>query len=287
MSLNYSQNGEQLELIGPGANVPLIIFTVAGQNPCAIYSGSGNPNGIITASTPSIYLDVGDASIWFKTSFSGSSGWILVAPLIGPIHLTQGYGSTSPTVNHLLLGAGGPNPDSVSISWGDGAGNKLNFINNAGVITATFFDNSGLSIDKIGILTSPTASFPLDVAGGLRAQDVTITGVTTALRPAKLDSTKKVISGLIDLGSVNDVAGTGLSASQVLKWDGTKVTGITGLGSGVVSELVSPAFFTAITSVSLSGTVPPGLTLSTTAETQALKCNSLNNHIVTTGVVTT
>lgn len=118
--------------------------------------------------------------------------------------------------------------------------------------------------------------------------DATVTlAYVVAHQPLKVDPAHGVISGLIDITSANDIAGAALSTDQILVWSGTVVAGITGLVSGVVTELVSPAFFTAVTSVTLTGVVPPGLTVTTTTETTAIKATAINNHIVDRGVVTT
>lgn len=44
-----------------------------------VLSGTGDPNGVVTASTPAIYLDITDPSdpvLWFKTSGTGNTGWV-------------------------------------------------------------------------------------------------------------------------------------------------------------------------------------------------------------------
>lgn len=44
-----------------------------------VYSGIGDPNGVVTASAPAIYYDVTDAANpiqYIKTSGTGNTGWV-------------------------------------------------------------------------------------------------------------------------------------------------------------------------------------------------------------------
>lgn len=38
-------------------------------------SGSGSPEGVVTASVGSLYSDVAGANLWFKTTGAGNTGW--------------------------------------------------------------------------------------------------------------------------------------------------------------------------------------------------------------------
>lgn len=57
-----------------------------------VVSGSGTPNGVITADIGQVYTDTANGNLWIKTSGNGtSSGWILGAPsATGTITVTAG-----------------------------------------------------------------------------------------------------------------------------------------------------------------------------------------------------
>jgi hypothetical protein len=40
-----------------------------------VYSGSGDPNGVVTAPVGSLYVDVDTGIVWPKVSGSGNTGW--------------------------------------------------------------------------------------------------------------------------------------------------------------------------------------------------------------------
>jgi hypothetical protein len=51
----------------------------AGTSGAGIYSGTGNPNGVVTAGQGSLYFDFADPSTptqYLKTTVSGNTGWI-------------------------------------------------------------------------------------------------------------------------------------------------------------------------------------------------------------------
>ena len=44
-----------------------------------LFSGSGSPEGVVTASPPAIYIDLSTPSepeLYFKTSGTGNTGWV-------------------------------------------------------------------------------------------------------------------------------------------------------------------------------------------------------------------
>ena len=57
-----------------------------------VVSGSGTPNGVITADIGQAYTDTANGNLWIKTSGNGTStGWILGAPsATGTITVTTG-----------------------------------------------------------------------------------------------------------------------------------------------------------------------------------------------------
>lgn len=100
MSLINSINGEQLEIQGPGGQVPIFFATIPGQNTWGLYTGNGTPNGVVTASSPSLFFDVVDGALWFKTSFSGNTGWIIISLNAG----TTPIASLAPIASDTILG---------------------------------------------------------------------------------------------------------------------------------------------------------------------------------------
>lgn len=41
----------------------------------ALYSGTGSPEGVVTAAVGSIYTDTSTAQVWTKVSGAGNTGW--------------------------------------------------------------------------------------------------------------------------------------------------------------------------------------------------------------------
>lgn len=114
--------------------------------------------------------------------------------------IVAGWGALPLATADLALGAwgtGAHTPDAASTCWGDGSGWKWSL----------GYNNTGTFASRYDILDSGEMRF------------LTL----TASRPAKLNANKGLTSGLIDLGSASDVAGTGLSANTITKWDGTKL----------------------------------------------------------------
>src|SRR5690606_28966163 len=49
-----------------------------GSQPCRMLSGSGSPEGAVTAPVCSVYFRTSDGAIWRKASGSGNTGWVEV-----------------------------------------------------------------------------------------------------------------------------------------------------------------------------------------------------------------
>jgi len=52
-------------------------LVAAGQT--VLFSGSGSPEGVVTASAPAIYIDLANTAepkLYFKTSGTGNTGWV-------------------------------------------------------------------------------------------------------------------------------------------------------------------------------------------------------------------
>lgn len=69
-------------LLGLENAVAMLWTALNGIDPAAspkVVSGSGSPEGVVTATTPTIYLDIADPNapvIYWKTSGSGNTGWV-------------------------------------------------------------------------------------------------------------------------------------------------------------------------------------------------------------------
>jgi hypothetical protein len=130
---------------------------------------------------------------------------------LGATNIVNNFGAVPLAFGDLALGAWGNaahSPDIASMCWGDGSGWKWSL----------GYNNSGTFASRYDILDSGEMRF------------LTL----TASRPAKLNSNKGLTSGLIDLGSASDVAGTGLTGNTITKWDGTKlVNAVAGDFSGI------------------------------------------------------
>lgn len=114
--------------------------------------------------------------------------------------IAKNFGAIPLAAGTLALGAWGDgthSPDAATAAWGDGSGWKWSL----------GYSNTGTFASRYDILDTGEMRF------------LTL----TASLPAKLNANKGLTSGLIDLGSDSDVAGTGLTATDLVKWDGTKL----------------------------------------------------------------
>lgn len=290
---------------GPSTNAngaePGDIFAFAVRD--GEWTYSAYPVGINTFPGAGLHLDVaGNARIQGSLSVAGAMIY------------TTGYGSQPSSPNYLELGAGGSFPDGISMAFGDGSGWKLNFIadvSGSAHIFATLTDTGQFATGWIGAgVSTPSASTTSldaleaqvskvgvggapDHAGSTLLKvygDAEITGVLkndslTASRPVITDASKNLVSVKIDLSSANLVQGSGLASGQALTWNGTSVSGVSGLASGTVSDIPggSPPPLSVVTSVSLTGTVPPGLGISYTTDTASTSF-SVTPHPIVDGI---
>ncbi len=162
-------------------------------------------------------------------------------------------------------------------------------MNNLGVVVLNLSDTGTIFVpNDVQANRLFAGGFTAAAAGeDVRTPSIRVDSLT-ATRPVRSDGNLLLISGQTDLGNGNDVKATGVAANDILQWSGAAAVGIAGLASGVVTEVVSPSLQPCVTSVALSGVVPPGLTLTVTFTPQpAVTATAVNNHIVTDGVVTT
>lgn len=77
-----------------------------GSQPCRMLSGSGSPEGAVTAPVCSVYYRTSDGAIWRKASGSGNTGWVEVS-WDDPLLVSRGgTGRSSLTAGALLYGDG-------------------------------------------------------------------------------------------------------------------------------------------------------------------------------------
>jgi len=273
------------------------------------------PNGSVVAARGSLALDIVNGIAWLKASTGiGNTGWVAVGQLN---NIFDGYGTLPLLPNNLSIGAGGAFPDSVSFAFGDGSGYKLNLITNVSgspTVFATFKDTGQFSTGWVGAgIGSPSSGSSTfdateaeigllgigglpDHSGGILLKVYGDTEVVGNLniqalslgRPVLTDASHNLVSGKVDLSSSIHIQASGLSAGQIIQWGGLNVTGTTGLASGTVSEIPggAPTPVSVLTSASLGGVVPPGLTLSTTSSSVS-DTFSVNSHAVFEGIVIT
>ena len=139
---------------------PVGTLTLDGAGSFVITRGSGNPNGIVTAATGSMYLDQTGA-IWVKQTGTGNIGWSALA----------GGGLTLPSTTNLFSGNGTGGITDSTIPPADVA--RLSFPNvfNQQV---TF---SGIQLGDITLVTSNYRALPTDtvILANCTAGPLTIT----------------------------------------------------------------------------------------------------------------
>jgi hypothetical protein len=186
-----------------------------------ILSGSGSPEGVVTAVGGSIYLDTA-GTLWYKATGTGSTGWL------------EGFGG---------------NLTGKSLTLDDAA----TFLRLKKSTVLKFEIDADGNISKMAALTQPflvksatgaieiqdaggTTKFKVDINGDITtARDATLSGLT-ASRPVRSDASKKLVSGKIDLSSLNDVTAGSMSANQVAAWNGSYLIGLNvGAGSSDVA----------------------------------------------------
>jgi len=256
--------------------------------------------------------------LWYKTTdVTQDTGWVEVNNLL---NIASGYNTVPSNPVDLAIGAGGPTPGVATIGWGDHqitmgvpTPKYLYFISTNGInfsfddfgnftaqlnvyagqwigsqISSPSDSNADQSFDfqdgrvrnlGIGGQADHTSTWPLQVYGKILSTSL------TPSTPLVSDSSKAIMSGQIDLGSSTNVKGTGLSAGQILSWNGSEVAGVSGVNTTITGISSGPFSTTVIATAALSGTIPPGLTLTTTSAT-VIDGFATDTHTVTDGVVT-
>jgi hypothetical protein len=93
-----------------------------------VVSGSGTPNGVITADIGQVYTDTANGNVWIKTSGNAAStGWILGAPsATGTITVTSGNATMTnaaiTTSSYAVLTAASTNAPSAPYTFVAGNG---------------------------------------------------------------------------------------------------------------------------------------------------------------------
>ena len=126
-----------------------------GAAPCRILSGSGSPEGAVTAEPCSLYLRTSDGQIWRKASGSSSSGWAQVS-FSDPLGVARGgTGASTLATNGVLYGNG---TSAVGVTAAPGANSVL-----AGNSSTPSFTSSP-TVTSVTATTSVTT--PVIASGG-------------------------------------------------------------------------------------------------------------------------
>jgi hypothetical protein len=62
-----------------GATKKITVQALVAAGQTVLFSGSGSPEGVVTASAPAIYIDLANTAepkLYFKTSGTGNTGWV-------------------------------------------------------------------------------------------------------------------------------------------------------------------------------------------------------------------
>jgi hypothetical protein len=258
------------------------------QNSAGIFSGSANPEGSVDADPGAIYLRT-NGVFYVKVSGTSTTGW---KTAVTADILARGSGTpngvVTADVGTLYLQADGTEGEVLWVKE-VGSGNT-GWKSDGGTIWFPTDSPTNLEFrtnKKLGIGKAVGTALALDVSGAVQFDNTLKMNALTASRPLKLTSGKLLTAAKIDLGSASEVDATGVSAGQILTWDGSKVAGVGTGASGDVTEITAGPFGdTFVKTVALSGTIPAGLTLTVTTDT-ALTGFSVATHNFVNGIITT
>lgn len=146
---------------------------------------------------------------------------------------------------------------------------------------------AGIRTDNaLGINRDPVGGFDIATTASIQSGNGARLLGLTASTPVLTNGSKDLVSAQVDLGAATNVKGTGLSAGQITEWDGTKLVGIaTGVNVNLTEITSGPTGASVLSDVSLSGTVPAGLTLTKTFTT-VVNGFTVATHTTTNGIVT-
>lgn len=253
-----------------------------------IVSGTGSPEGVITAPVGSQFLRMDGASgstLYLKETGIGNTGWAAV--ITGLLYVGSGSpeGVVTATTGKIYLNTAGAVGE---ILWekASGSGNT-GWVSNGGDIW--FPSNSPTNTEfrtnkKIGLNKAVGTGLDLDINGNQNIDGTLKMNALTESRPLKLTSGKLLTAAQIDVNSPNDVIATGFAANDVPVWDSTKFVPVAGVSASFTEITTGPFGDTFVKTVALSGVVPPGLTLTVTTDT-ALTGFTVATHTSVNGVV--
>jgi len=276
-AIDGNNTGGEPQRVATGANFPFFVQGFGGQ-----YAGSGDPEGSVTASSGAIYQRT-NGVFYVKVSGTGNTGWkaVITASII-----SRGSGSpetvVTADVGTLYLQTNGA---TGAVLWvkETGSGNT-GWVSDGGTIWRTVGTSKFRTDNAIGLGKDP-GSVGLDVSGAVIFDSTLAMSALTASLPLKLNASKQLTAAKIDIGSSSDISGTGLSSNQILQWSGSAVAGVSGVDATVTEITSGPTGASFVDGVSLSGTVPAGLTLTVSTST-AVTGFGVTSHTVTKGVVT-
>lgn len=208
---------------------PVGLLTLDGAASFMITRGSGDPNGIVTASTGSMYLDQAGA-IWFKQTGTGNSGWTQVGTGTG----VPGGSDTQVQYNNGGVFGGIPyltyNGSAVIQMAGTGLSAHYKLADSLDLTKTARFNLANISPNSSRIVTIPDTNSVTVVpdAGGLH-QFLTSIDALGAIGKARPDFTD--LTGNIAIIQMD--GGSGATSSTFWRGDGTwaAVPGVTIGGS--------------------------------------------------------
>lgn len=170
-----------------------------GATPCRILSGSGSPEGAVTAAVCSVYLRTSDGSIYRKATGAGNTGWVLDS-FTDPLGVARGgSGRTTLTSNGVLYGAGtsalGMTSQGAANSLLAGNGGVPSFTTTPTVTSLTATGNVGAAT----ITSTSTIAATTTVSGASVTASGTVTGTTSVSTPTLTAAANLTISPAGDL----------------------------------------------------------------------------------------
>lgn len=196
------------------------------------FAGEGSPEGALSAFKGSTYRDRTNGRFYVKQTGSGSTntGWVDVSDVLWSI-------IDSDTIGTPYQVEIDDQTDSRAV------GISVTPTSHVSQAATPLYQGGGWEINYQGRET--VKSIGVGATAPASDGDATINGVVTlsartASRPLKTDGSKRITDGKIDLGVANDIAGTGLSDTQILYWDaGTGTVKSKALAMSDITGLVS------------------------------------------------
>jgi hypothetical protein len=169
---NFDSSVGDYRNTGTAAVIPIIGFN-GGTFGAQLFTGSGTPEGVVTARTGSMYLNSagGDSTtVYYKESGVGNTGWVA----IGGDILTFGVGTTTPEASAVYMGAGyitTPSASEIQMSVTRPGTIRNLYLRVQGAGTGT--QNVTYTVRKNGVDTPLTVAVANDAVAPANATDTT------------------------------------------------------------------------------------------------------------------